>query len=266
MKDTPLESYWAIFSQIRLPTAATAAAGIREERVQWERSAWTQIIGPGTWYRDKGRCEKYINYALTFSRETKGGRYNTRLMAMARRRSAAATPVFLLKSLRLWAPGNRAQRKHTRNNTLKLSITKTPIRCETSELRRMNICRHILYLTWWWILMIWPIQSSKKKLQPRLYANGISNLSFLSFFPTPLEKKEEKKKKENLSFATISWLPYWLLIPTDPRSLSHSGFSSCNLDSSAFDHHSSHPLAENTSTVRGFHLRGFATPHEERRV
>lgn len=35
MKDTPLESYWAIFSQIRLPAANTAAAKIREEGVHW---------------------------------------------------------------------------------------------------------------------------------------------------------------------------------------------------------------------------------------
>lgn len=55
--------------------------------------------------------------------------------------------------------------------------------------------------------MIWPIQSSKQELQPRLYANRISNLSFPSIFFPPLSKKEEEKGKkiENLSFATISW-------------------------------------------------------------
>lgn len=66
--------------------------------------------------------------------------------------------------------------------------------------------------------------------------------TFLSpLFPPPFSKKKEemKKKIENLSFATISWLPHRLLIPTDPRSLSHSGFSSSSLDS-ALDNRSFH--------------------------
>lgn len=46
--------------------------------------------------------------------------------------------------------------------------------------------------------MIWPIQSSKQELQPRLYANRISNLSLPSiFFFPPLSKKEEEKGEKN---------------------------------------------------------------------